>query len=719
MNHHVEFRSLLAGAMLFWSWTAASQVLSWESTGGPLGGSPTSLFVDPVGTIFTGTFQGTGSGYMFQSTNGGDLWTKVNLPNQSYYCFAANRSGHIFTGTANAVYRSTNGGVSWQLLSNGLQNSTVTSLAINPHDTLFAGSGGGVWRSTDNGDAWSQVASGMNADAITVDQNGQIYAGGFYSGVWGSTDGGETWSLTALTNVWVGALAAISSNEVLAGLNSGGGVVRTTDGGSTWRQIGLAGINVSSIAVTSASHIFAASQDSGVYRSTDNGATWVRTGLPAASYLAVSPGGQIYAGVSGGTSMGGGSGGGVCRSADDGDTWMKVGLPNTSISALAIPAGWQSRDAVFAAADSAVFLTTDNGHAWLRTGSLPHPGPYWFDIRALFATSSGSILAGTSQWGIYRTTNAGTTWAQAGSNGETVCAFLEDSVGHLYAAGNNVVYLSTDGGGNWSPTGGSVGGSWLSSLAMNSTGDIFVGMVNQSNGTYVCRSTDDGQTWLSTGMTFYSVMALVAVGRDTLLAGCSEFFYGIGGGVHRSTDGGATWTEVSAGLISRDIRTLVRNSAGHVFAATSQGVYRSTNNGDLWEPASAGLTFPSIQSLAVNSDGLLFAGASAGGVFRTQQSTTSIHEAGREIPVSSWLEQNYPNPFNPTTTIRYALPERSPVTLAVFNALGQQVAVLQHGEQEAGYHEAQFDGSELASGIYLYRLQAGDFVQTRRLVLIR
>jgi WD40 repeat protein len=90
-----------------------------------------------------------------------------------------------------------------------------------------------------------------------------------------------------------------------------------------------------------------------------------------------------------------------------------------------------------------------------------------------------------------------------------------------------------------------------------------------------------------------------------------------------------------------------------------------------------------------------------------------------EFAESIFLAQNYPNPFNPSTTIRYGLPSRSHVTLTVFNALGQQVATLVEGEQEAGFHEAVFDASGLASGVYLYRLTAGSFVDTRKLILVR
>ena len=90
-----------------------------------------------------------------------------------------------------------------------------------------------------------------------------------------------------------------------------------------------------------------------------------------------------------------------------------------------------------------------------------------------------------------------------------------------------------------------------------------------------------------------------------------------------------------------------------------------------------------------------------------------------ELPREFSLSQNYPNPFNPSTIIRYGLPRNSPVKLEIFNSLGQRVAVLIEGMMEAGYHEVTFEGGRLASGVYLYRLQAGDFVQTRKLLLLR
>ncbi|HEX7573883.1 MAG TPA: T9SS type A sorting domain-containing protein [Bacteroidota bacterium] len=88
-------------------------------------------------------------------------------------------------------------------------------------------------------------------------------------------------------------------------------------------------------------------------------------------------------------------------------------------------------------------------------------------------------------------------------------------------------------------------------------------------------------------------------------------------------------------------------------------------------------------------------------------------------PSTYSLDQNFPNPFNPMTTIRYGLAHRSQVTLAVFNLIGEQVATLVNEIQESGTHDARFDASGLASGVYFYRLQSDGFVRTKKLELLK
>ncbi len=109
-----------------------------------------------------------------------------------------------------------------------------------------------------------------------------------------------------------------------------------------------------------------------------------------------------------------------------------------------------------------------------------------------------------------------------------------------------------------------------------------------------------------------------------------------------------------------------------------------------------------------------------GAVIRDTVYGVPVHVGDKGSPPSTYtLFQNYPNPFNPSTTIRYALPHRSYVTLTVFNILGQQAATLVDGEVEAGHHEVRFDGKGLASGVYFYRIEAGSFSATRRLIVLK
>lgn len=89
------------------------------------------------------------------------------------------------------------------------------------------------------------------------------------------------------------------------------------------------------------------------------------------------------------------------------------------------------------------------------------------------------------------------------------------------------------------------------------------------------------------------------------------------------------------------------------------------------------------------------------------------------LPAEYGLSQNYPNPFNPTTVINYQLPENGHVTLKVYDVLGKEVATIINENKEAGYYEASFDASRLSSGVYFYKLVAGSFVKTNKMLLAR
>jgi hypothetical protein len=98
---------------------------------------------------------------------------------------------------------------------------------------------------------------------------------------------------------------------------------------------------------------------------------------------------------------------------------------------------------------------------------------------------------------------------------------------------------------------------------------------------------------------------------------------------------------------------------------------------------------------------------------------SSVEQIAGTIPKEFTLSQNYPNPFNPTTQIEYSVPIRGQVSLKVFNLLGQQVMTLVDGVQETGSYVARFNGTDLMSGVYFYRLESGDVTLTKKLVLIK
>ncbi len=105
-------------------------------------------------------------------------------------------------------------------------------------------------------------------------------------------------------------------------------------------------------------------------------------------------------------------------------------------------------------------------------------------------------------------------------------------------------------------------------------------------------------------------------------------------------------------------------------------------------------------------------------MFLSDTSTAAIDNTP-PVPSRYSLAQNYPNPFNPTTVINYRIPDEKHVTLTIYDALGRRIETLVNGMQSPGLHQVIFDGSNLASGVYFYRLDAGGFIETKKLVLLK
>jgi hypothetical protein len=358
-----------------------------------------------------------------------------------------------------------------------------------------------------------------------------------------------------------------------------------------------------------------------------------------------------------------------------------------------------------------VSLSTDNGANWTtRFTGLPNNT----GVEAMHACSTMVLAApNVPGAGVYASPIGGTAWipSRVGFPSNARIFALAASGADLFAGGYIGVYRSTDNGSSWSEANSGLPADIFISDFAVSQPYLFASNSNRYSGG-VFRSTNSGGTWsrVNSGMTDTSVSALAVTGQG--------IFAGTPSGVFISTNNGTSWSYASAG-IAKPVTVLLAMDS-NLFAGTlGSGIFHSTNNGMKWAGANVGLADSTIWALAVCGR-YLFAGMSSG-VWRRPLSELVV-SAGQvaEVPPRAFLlHQNYPNPFNPSTTIRYGLPERSHVSLAVYNTLGQQVAVLQNEEQEAGYHDVKFNASSLPSGVYFYRLQAGSYVETRKLCLVR
>jgi photosystem II stability/assembly factor-like uncharacterized protein len=250
------------------------------------------LAIDPStpATLYAGTISGA-----FKSTNGGLSWSEINngLTVNQVNTLAVDplTPATIYAGTGDGVFKSTDRGLSWS--PTGLHGVNITSLAIDPKtlSTVYAGRGGmpgGIFKSTDGGESWQPVNTGLGTYsvisdiAIDLQTPTALYtgSGGMPGGVFKSTDGGASWQAagTDLTNAHVTALAIdpLTPGLLYAGTNNG--VFKSIDRGKTWQAVnaGLTDLNVSSLAIDPANPatLYAGTDNGGVFKSTDGGGSW-------------------------------------------------------------------------------------------------------------------------------------------------------------------------------------------------------------------------------------------------------------------------------------------------------------------------------------------------------------------------------------------------------------------------------------------------------------
>jgi photosystem II stability/assembly factor-like uncharacterized protein len=281
------------------------------------------------------------------------------------------------------------------------------------------------------------------------------------------------------------------------------------------------------------------------------------------------------------------------------------------------------------------------------------------------------------------------------------------------------IISSMDGGAKWSVLSNSFGPYELNFFGVAPVGGstwIVVGGNNlrPSNQGVVLRTTDGGGIWDTVMYSPGRVVTAVSFANASI-------GYVAGDSIYRTTDGGATWRGMSPIPVSVQGISFKDPAVG-TLVGSGGNVYRTRDSGTTWvqQQSNTNLDLRAVCFLDTSKG---WAVGYRGIVLRTVNggwgSPSSASDPVAGVPETYSLLSNYPNPFNPSTTITYELPRSSQVTLSVFDMLGREVSVLVNERRDAGIHEVKFDGANLASGVYLYRLQAADFTQTKRLLLLR
>jgi photosystem II stability/assembly factor-like uncharacterized protein len=667
--------------------------------------------VYPFGVYYTG---------LFKSSDNGDSWNKIETQFEDFQVFSVyiTQNDNIWVGTDHqgALFRSTDDGETWENKNTGFGGNEGWAIGESKDGVLFAGdaNGVGLYRSTDNGDNWAFSAN-ILALAFAVDSNNVVYAGSF-NGLYSSTDSGISWIQDSFLSVFVVSTVIVdTNNNIYCGTGysfvTGDGLFFSDDGGQSWRQLGLAGKEVLSLAFDSERSLYAGTLKDGLYKTTDLGLNWFQyeKGLYKKEVyrLLINEQDDIFIGSEGG---GSGwqfySGGGVFRSTNGGDYFEQVGLPISMV-----------KNIVFSG-DSLVFTSTPSGvQSYNRiTGKWQNLGLH--NVEAVTITPSDYLYAATREDGLYKSTDLGKTWLLTNLTADTLMP-----VYNVVAVNNDTVFASTgfymnlrrsiDGGQNWD-------------ILPVVTGETFRGLFF-SNNTLLVEGSKNGISILyktnNYGLSFDSLYSgfkthgfnssfSITNNDYVFLASRGDNLYGI----IRSSDSGINWEQVLFKTISP---TVFANDNGFLITS-SDSIHLSTNYGTTWTNFSQsviGGIWNYISNINVNSIGKLYFGTFTSGLFEVDITTSVEQKLFSNNDFS--LSQNYPNPFNPKTKIEFEIEKFGFITLKVYDILGNEITTLVEEEKLQGAFEVEFDGTGLSSGIYFYQLRAGEFIQTKKLILLK
>jgi len=703
-------------------------------------------------------------------------WVQTNGPHTNKISCLTGESNNqgtmrIYVGTyGEGIYSSTDKGISWTSINNGLVSSYVYSLVIH-NNRIYAGCSGGICYSTDKGANWITIRNGLHYyinqydSIITYDEvyrffvtpnrlytetssglysldysdttwikvgsNYPIIVGrtpfavistnillGTYNGIYISTDNGTNWDTTfSQHNTYS---FAVNGNIVFAGTCDG--IYLSVNGGTTWNKVKNTNNCVYQLAINDTG-LYAWINNEGIFLSTDNGTTWnsINNDLPISniSHLTIN-GNNVLVGTQNDFARNLNA---IYFSRDNGVIWSKFNCEfgHTSIFALSSNYDETGNTNIFAGTlTSGFYRSTNNGKSWtnLNEGLISN------FIEAL-TVNGNNVFAGINGSGVFISTNNGTNWSEVniGLTNRYVMCLLSEGANLFAGTDGDGVFLSTNNGTNWSKiSNGLPTYTKVLSLVIDSP-FIYAGTIEG-----VFMSTNIGLSWnaINNGLPYTPTEGLdytkydivirsLALNGENLFAGTYKK------GIFLSTNNGSNWTAINNGLPNNCDVWSFALSDNNLFASTDSGrVYLTTNNGNNWTLVNSGLPNTYITTLIIRNNDM-YAGTDGNGVWRRpiNEMITDIKNTQNSLPEEFSLNQNFPNPFNPTTTFSFNLPNSCRVVLTIYDILGKEVTKLIDEEKGAGNYRIKYDALKLSSGIYFYQIKAGNFMATKKFVLIK
>ncbi len=693
--------TLYLGAAFGGVWKSTDSGMNWaQKTDFEVSLSSGALAIDPVNTsiIYYGTGEATYSGASYygrgllKSTNGGDTWVNITsgLPASTYFSRLVIKPGNssfllAALGTS-GLYRSTNSGLNWTPIIAGRCDDVLFSPT---GDTVYAvGSGAGYRISSDGGVNFASVPPGVSlgtrnhiaqCKSNTSVTYLAVYASSSVS-VYKSTNAGFNYVLSASSlpggnQAWYDMYMHVNQfdpNYAYVGLIA---LYGTTDGGATWNDISSPGVHVDQHNMdfhpTDLNKLFAVN-DGGVWTSNDKGSTWINLN----STLTLT---QFYR------------------------------LTSDPLNSDHVAGG-----------------TQDNG-TQRTTGTINWEAAFGGDGgEVCFQSQNHDYILGETQYnGVRRSTNNGSSWSSATNGLSGSGAWVGPIISHPNTAGvfytaRQQVFMTSNWGASWSPISTGTSGTIREMAISKSNPNIMYATASSQ----IYKSTDGGYNFINvTSGTPGRVITSVNIHPDSSDVALITFS-GFGSGkIYKTANGGLNWINISGGLPDSPTNDGLIYYPGYstsvYLVGMDIGVFMTTNYGTDWTELADGLPNTVAMHLDYNPvSNKVRVGTHGRGVWETNI-VVSIVNYSNEVPSEYELGQNFPNPFNPATLIRFSIPEQRKVSLKVYDMLGKECAKLIEQELNAGTYEVKFDGERLSSGLYFYTLQTEDFIESRKMILVK